>query len=282
MAITVKLDAFEGPLDLLLHLIDKNKIDIYDIPIVTITEQYLEYVQAMQREAQERARTAPEGEVSTEREMEVASEFMVMAATLLDIKTRMLLPPEEPEEGGEPEDPRAELVERLLEYKKYKFMALVLREQMEDTGDVIEREQNIPESVLAYRPPVDLDELLEGVTLDRLYQVFQDILKREKDRINPIGSKYGKVEKDTITLADQMLDIEKKVIRKRKMSFEEFLKDQPGRTRKVVSFLAILELIHYGKIRITQKEIFGDIMIESLEDENTVPEVFTLPADEEV
>ena len=274
MAIPVKLEVFEGPLDLLLHLIDKNKIDIYDIPIVTITEQYLEYVRAMVNAEEERESTA--------HEMEVTSEFMVMAATLLDIKCRMLLPPEEPEDEDGPEDPRAELVERLIEYKKYKFMALVLRDQMEETGVVIEREQNIPESVLAYRPPVDLDELLEGVTMDRLYAVFQDILKREKDKIDPIRSRFGKVEKDKISLADQMLDLERKVIKKRRMSFREFLKDQPGRTRKVVSFLAILELIHFGKIRVTQDGIFGDITIESLEDENTVPELFELPAEEAI
>ncbi len=264
MAIPVKLEVFEGPLDLLLHLIDKNKIDIYDIPIVTITEQYLAYVRQL-----------------SEKEMEIASEFMVMAATLIDIKCRMLLPPEEPgeEETG---DPREELVERLLEYKKYKFMALVLREQLEDAGEVIEREQNIPESVLAYRPPVDLDDLLKDVTLDKLYAVYLEVLKREKEKVNPVGSRFGKVEKDKISLADQMLDIEKKAIKKRRMSFREFLKDQPGRTRKVVSFLAILELIHYGKIRVTQEGIFEDIMIESLEDENTVPELLTLPAEEAI
>ena len=264
MAIPVKLEVFEGPLDLLLHLIDKNKIDIYDIPIVTITEQYLAYIRQLEND-----------------DMNVTSEFMVMAATLLDIKCRMLLPPDEPEEE-ETEDPRAELVQRLIEYKKYKFMALVLRDQMEETGVVIEREQNIPESVLAFRPPVDLDELLEGVTLDKLYSVFQDILKREKEKINPIGSKFGKIEKEKISLAEQMLTLEKRVIKKRKMSFREFLKDQPGKTRKVVSFLAILELIHFGRIRVTQDGIFGEIMIESLEDENTVPQLFELPEEEQI
>lgn len=263
MAIPVKLEVFEGPLDLLLHLIDKNKIDIYDIPIVEITEQYLSYIREMAHE-----------------DMDITSEFMVMAATLLDIKCRMLLPPDEPEEE-EPGDPRAELVERLLEYKKYKFMSIVLREQMEDAGVVLEREQNIPDTVLSYRPPVDLDELLSDVTLDKLYEVFQEVLRREKEKINPVGSKFSKVEKDKISLADQMLTLEKQVIKKRKMSFREFLKDQPGRTRKVVSFLAILELIHYGKIKVSQDGIFGEITIESLEDENTVPVPFELPAEEE-
>ena len=104
MAIPVKLEVFEGPLDLLLHLIDKNKVNIYDIPIVLITEQYMEYVNRMEK-----------------KDLNVVSEFLVMAATLLDIKSKMLLPKEVNEEGEE-EDPRAELVEKLLEYKMYKYI----------------------------------------------------------------------------------------------------------------------------------------------------------------
>lgn len=109
MGISVKLQVFEGPLDLLLHLIDKNKVNIYDIPIAMITEQYMEYVEQLKKE-----------------DLNVVSEFLVMAATLLDIKSRMLLPKEVDEEGNE-EDPRAELVEKLLEYKLYKAMAQELR-----------------------------------------------------------------------------------------------------------------------------------------------------------
>ena len=108
MAISVKLEVFEGPLDLLLHLIDKNKVDIYDIPIVEITEQYLDYIRQMET-----------------RDMNVMSEFLVMAATLIDIKCRMLLP-REVDEKGEEEDPRQELVQKLLEYKMYKYMSMEL------------------------------------------------------------------------------------------------------------------------------------------------------------
>ena len=118
MGIPVKLQVFEGPLDLLLHLIEKNKIDIYDIPIVEITNQYMEYIKAMQKE-----------------DLNIMSEFLVMAATLLDIKCRMLLPKEVNEEGEE-EDPRQELVEQLLEYKMYKFMSYELKDRELD-GDRI-------------------------------------------------------------------------------------------------------------------------------------------------
>ena len=118
MGIPVKLQVFEGPLDLLLHLIEKNKIDIYDIPIVEITSQYMEYIRQMERE-----------------DLNVMSEFLVMAATLLDIKCRMLLPKEINEEGEE-EDPRAELVEQLLQYKMYKYMSYELRDREMDSDRV--------------------------------------------------------------------------------------------------------------------------------------------------
>ena len=137
MEIPVKLPVFEGPLDLLLHLIDKNKINIYDIPIAEITDQYLDYIRQMDHE-----------------DMNVTSEFMVMAATLIDIKCRMLLP-KEINEAGEEEDPREELVQQLLEYKKYKYMSGELRARLAETGTVVCRKQDLPECVLAYRPPVD-------------------------------------------------------------------------------------------------------------------------------
>lgn len=116
MALLVKLEVFEGPLDLLLHLIEKNKVDIYDIPIVEITEQYLDYVRNMETE-----------------DMNVISEFLVMAATLIDIKCKMLLPKDETAEEEE-EDPRTELVQKLLEYKLYKYMSYELKDRQIDAG----------------------------------------------------------------------------------------------------------------------------------------------------
>ena len=142
MAISVKLEAFEGPLDLLLHLIEKNKIDIYDIPIVEITAQYLDYIRQMQRE-----------------DMNVMSEFLVMAATLIDIKCKMLLP-KEVNEDGEEEDPRAELVQKLLEYKMYKYMSYELKDRLSVSGKVLYKDPTIPEEVAKYEQPVDLEELV--------------------------------------------------------------------------------------------------------------------------
>ena len=150
MELTVKLQVFEGPLDLLLHLLDKNKVNIYDIPIVEITEQYMEYIREMKRQ-----------------DLEVLSEFLAMAATLVDIKSRMLLP-SNPDSEEEEEDPRAELVQQLLEYKMYKYMSYELRDRLGDAAGVYYRKQDLPEEVLQYTPPSDPQELLRGLTLERM------------------------------------------------------------------------------------------------------------------
>ena len=160
MAIPVKLEVFEGPLDLLLHLIEKNKVDIYDIPIVEITKQYLEYVKQL-----------PQDDLNT------VSEFMVMAATLLDIKCKMLLPKEVDEEGEE-EDPRAELVQKLLEYKMYKYMSYELKDMQMDGDKYFYKKPSIPDEVKNYRPPIDYDELIGGTTLASLNEIFANVMKR--------------------------------------------------------------------------------------------------------
>lgn len=250
MSLSVKLTAFEGPLDLLLHLIDKNKIDIYDIPIVEITDQYLEYIRDL-----------------SGFDMELASEFMVMAATLLDIKCRMLLPKEE-EEAEEEGDPRDELVRRLIEYKKYKYMSALLREKMDSTGISVAKEGTLPAEVQKYRPPVDTEALLDGVTLDRLMTVYREILRRQESKIDPVRSRFSRIEREPVSVGEQMRKLELRAIRERKLSFAGFLEDAKDRTDIVVSFLAVLELMHYGKIQITQESLFGEILIESLEEED--------------
>lgn len=155
MGIPVKLQVFEGPLDLLLHLIDKNKIDIYDIPIVEITNQYMEYIKAMEKE-----------------DLNVMSEFLVMAATLLDIKCKMLLP-KEVNEDGEEEDPRQELVEQLLEYKMYKYMSYELKDRELESERVMYKTPTIPQEVMEYEQPVNLDELLGDLTLQKLNHILK-------------------------------------------------------------------------------------------------------------
>ncbi len=245
MALSVKLEAFEGPLDLLLHLIEKNKIDIYDIPIVEITEQYLEYIRQMERE-----------------DMNVMSEFLVMAATLLDIKCRMLLPKEVNEEGEE-EDPRAELVQKLLEYKMYKYMSFELKDRQMDAEKNFFRAQTLPKEVAEYRQPIDYEELIGDMNLNRLHEIFKSMMKRQVDRIDPIRSNYGKIEKDEVSMEDKILYVEEYSRNHRSFSFRKLLSGQHSKMEIIVTFLVILEMMKTGKISIAQEEIFDDIIITS-------------------
>ncbi len=249
MAISYKLEKFEGPLDLLLHLIEKNKVDIYDIPIVEITRQYLEYVRQMGKE-----------------DLNIVSDFLVMAATLLDIKSRMLLPAETKEEGKE-EDPRAELVDRLLEYKKYKVMAQELADMEEQAQGLVCKKPTVPREVAKYEPPVDLDSLLDGLTLAKLQRIFDLVLRRQKDKLDPIRSNFGVIKREPVSLEARIHDVMGYARRYRRFSFRQLLEGQGDRLGIVVTFLAVLELMKIGKIYLTQKKLFDDMDIEILEKE---------------
>ena len=245
MGIPVKLQVFEGPLDLLLHLIDKNKIDIYDIPIVEITNQYMEYIKAMEKE-----------------DLNVMSEFLVMAATLLDIKCKMLLP-KEVNEDGEEEDPRQELVEQLLEYKMYKYMSYELKDRELESERVMYKTPTIPQEVMEYEQPVNLDELLEDLTLQKLNHIFKDVMKRQVDKIDPVRSKFGKIEKEEVTVSDKLVFVTDYAREHKKFSFRTLLTKQSSKTQIVVTFLVILEMMKAGKISIEQEQPFDDIVITS-------------------
>lgn len=243
MALEVKLEAFEGPLDLLLHLIDKNKVDIYDIPIVEITDQYLEYIHQMDQT-----------------DMNVMSEFLVMAATLLDIKCKMLLPIEVNEEGEE-EDPRAELVQKLLEYKMYKYMSFELRDRQMDAKRAYYKVPTIPPEVAAYKEPIDYGVLLQDVNLGKLHTIFQATLKRQVDKIDPIRSQFGKIEKDEVNIEEKSRYIEQYILAHTNFSFRKLLEKQHSKMEIIVAFLVVLELMKVGKIEVQQEDIFGDIII---------------------
>lgn len=261
MAPEIKLSAFEGPLDLLLHLIDKNKIDIFNIPIVQITDQYMEYIHAMDNE-----------------DLELMSEFLVMAATLLDIKCRMLLPAEVNEEGEE-EDPREELVQKLLEYKMYKSLSYDLKDRMDMASGLFFKEQQLPGEVLMYREPVDPQELLTGMTLKKLNEIFQSVLRRQENKVDPIRSRFGKIEKEEISLSDKLTEIQGYAKKNRRFSFRGLLHAQGSRTQLVVTFLSILELMKMGHVQANQDTLFGDITVEVMDDPDTWKD-FTEFADE--
>ena len=247
MAIPVKLQIFEGPRDLLLHLIEKNKVDIYDIPIVEITAQYLDYIKAMETE-----------------DMNVMSEFLVMAATLLEIKCRMLLPREVDEEGEEI-DPRAELVQKLLEYKMYKYMSYELKDRQVDAARTLFREKNLPKEVADYRPPVDLKALLGDADLAKLQSLFKMVMKRQEDKIDPVRSSFGNIEKDEVDMDAKTTYVEGFIRLHKTFSFRQLLEKQKSKMEIIVTFLVILEMMKMGKISIVQENTFDDIMITTKE-----------------
>ena len=244
MGISVKLEAFEGPLDLLLHLIDKNKVNIYDIPIADITEQYMEYVRKMQEE-----------------NLDIVSEFLVMAATLLEIKCRMLLPKEVDEEGNE-EDPRAELVEQLLEYKLFKAMAEELKGQQLDALKTYYRKPDIPEEVSGYTPPVDLNEVVGDVNLIKLNAIFADVMKRKEDKVDPVRSKFGKIEKEEVTMSEKLVDIKAFMMEHKSFGFRELLMKGASKVAVIVTFLVVLELMKTGFITVKQEGTCEEIYID--------------------
>ena len=243
----LKLEVFEGPLDLLLHLIEKNKFNIFDIPIVEITEQYLAYLDAMDEE-----------------DMDVMSEFLVMAATLISIKSKMLLPKEEPEEEEE-EEPRAELVKSLLEYKMYKYASFELKDMSIDAGNAYYKAATIPDEVKQVKEEVDPAELLQDVTMQKLNEIFKTLLRREIDRVDPVRSKFGTITREEIRLEDKMVEIRNEIKGLRSINFKTLLGSKRGKINLIVSFLAILELMKSGVLVIRQEEMFGDIIIDSLE-----------------
>ncbi len=251
MAISVKINVFEGPLDLLLHLIEKNKIDIYDIPIVEITDQYMEYIHGMETE-----------------DLGTMSEFLVMAATLLDIKCKMLLPREVNEEGQE-EDPREELVQKLLEYKMYKYMSYELKDKLDGAAGVFYKKATIPGEVLKYREPVDPKELLASLTLEKLNQIYKSILKKQEAKIDPIRSKFGTIEKEEVSLSDKMLEMKEYAAAHHRFSFRKLLEGQTSRIQVIVTFLSILELMKMGYIHVEQEALFDDIQVEVQENPET-------------
>ncbi|MBR5337728.1 MAG: segregation/condensation protein A [Lachnospiraceae bacterium] len=243
MSISVKLEAFDGPLDLLLHLIDKNKVNIFDIPIAEITEQYLEYINA-----------------SSEADMDIRSEFLVMAATLLDIKAKMLLPRQVDEEGEEI-DPRAELVEKLLEYKMYKYISYDLKDRYIDGSQVLYKESTVPQEILDYEEPVDLEQLLDGVTLTGLNNLFKSLIKRQAGRVDPVRSKFGTIEKEEFSVEEKTIFIEAYIKEHDTCMFTDLLTDGAGKTEIIVSFLVVLEMIKSGKVKVKQTELFDDIFL---------------------
>ncbi len=248
MPMEVKLQVFEGPLELLLFLIEKNKVDIYDIPIVLITDQYMEYLEQMK-----------------DRDMNTLSEFLVMASTLIDIKCRMLLP-RQPDEEGQETDPREELVQQLLEYKMYKHLAGELADRHVDAQRNLYKKKTIPEEVAEFIPPVDYSDLLDQVTLKRLREIFEAAMRRQEDKIDPIRAGFGRIEREEVSLEKKTGYIVGYLKSHKKMNFRDLLEKADSKQEVIVTFLVVLELMKVGAVDIRQEETFGEIEITGRED----------------
>ena len=235
MSYKVKLEVFEGPLDLLLYLIKKEEIDIYDIPIAKITDQYLEYLELMQL-----------------LDLNIAGEFLVMAATLMHIKSRLLLPPEVTEgEEQEESDPRAELVRRLLEYKKFKEAAQELQHMESTQKHFFSR---VGPGAEVKDAPVIKDEFFEASLFD-LISAFTKVLKDIPKET------FYKVIKDEFTVSEKIHDLLHILVEKNTMFFGDLFKSAKSKFEIITIFLALLELIKMKEVVIVQTTTFGDMEI---------------------
>lgn len=227
---TVQLEVFEGPLDLLLHLIRQQEIDIYDIPIATITDQYIRYLQMMK-----------------DLSITVAGEFLVMASTLIYIKSRLLLPEGPNVEGEEVvEDPREELVHQLLEHRKFKRAAQMLHGKESMEFSIWSRGESGYES--------DEQEIISANVFD-LVAAFHQIVERYKENI------VFEVSHEQVTVEEKIQEIRHLLALRKELQFSFFVQHKTSRLHLIVTFFALLELARLREVRLSQKKVFGDIRI---------------------
>lgn len=230
---SIKLPVFEGPLDLLLHLIKENKIDIYDIPIALITRQYLEYIGIMK-----------------ELNLDIAGEFLVMAATLIHIKSRMLLPVDEVLATEEQEDPRFELVQRLLEYQEFKEASLVLKEREDEWSKIFSRE------VLKE----DEDVQVEG-ELNLFDLSLFDLMGAFKKILDNAPAEVIEITRETLTVKDRISFMLERLENQDAVRFDDLFEGNMTRPHLIVTFIALLEILRLGLARAYQEKDFGSIWI---------------------
>lgn len=242
----VKLEIFEGPFDLLVYLIEKNKMSVCDISISEITTQYIDYISRMK-----------------DLDVELAQDFMVLAAELIQIKTRMLLPVEVAKDSEEPapEDPRTQLVHKIMEYKQFKEMAAFLAEQEELCSHIHSKPAEDLES-LAGEP----EEIIKG-SLSEFAQAFMQFIQK-KQRLEEMKRVYERIERQKMTMENRMLQVADVLREKKQTSFFELVKDDNTNFNKVITFMSVLELLRERSITAEQKKRYGDIIIRKAEETN--------------
>ena len=230
MSYKIKLDLFEGPLDLLLYLVKKDHLNVCDIPITQVTRQYLQYMELMRL-----------------LDLNIAGEFLVMAATLIHIKSKMLLPPEPKEDGQtEEDDPRNELVRKLLEYQKFKEAAGLLRQKELQRQNIWTRQAQVSS--------VDGERYFEASLFD-LLSAFSNALKEIPKEL------FYEIIKDEFTVEEKVHDLLHMLMNTASLSLSSLFGKAINQVEMVVTFLAILELIRLKEIVVAQKELFGDILV---------------------
>lgn len=245
MALNIKIENFEGPFDLLLHLIKKNEMDIYDIKIYDITTQYLKYLDGMK-----------------EIDLEITSQFIVTAATLLEIKSKMLLPKSnENEESEEEEDPRKELVSKLLEYKKFKLVANFLAEKEKKIGIVFQKK---PEIIEEKKENIDNKDILKDITILHLFNIYNQLITNYQNKMNTDNVIEKEIPLDKFKVEDKMVQISNEIINSKKVYFSKLMNKCSSKIEQVVTFLALLELIKIRTISVIQDGNFKEIYIEEI------------------
>ena len=233
----VQFEAFDGPLDLLLSLLARNEIDIYDIPIAEITDQYMEYLYE-----------------ADELNVELASEFIVVAAQLIEIKTKMMLPKEESGEEDQP-DPREELIQRLLEYKVFKKISNYMKQKEPDYQTLVEKD---PE----YFPELMEEKGMPDVTVEMLLKAIKAVYARHE--LKPEETFDYTIHREEISVEDMMLSIAERLEKEKTVSFFSIFEKHVNRYYIIAAFLAILELVKDGIVTLTQEDEYGDIAIERI------------------
>lgn len=243
----IKVADFEGPFDLLLHLIKKNKMDIYNVEIYKVTNQYLEYLNTRKV-----------------MDLEITSEFIVVAATLIEIKSKNLLPKVKVEEEENEEDIEIKLMERLIEYKRFKVVSEFFNDKYVSSGEVFSKKPEVIEEIKPEK--VDNDDIFKNITLLDLYNIYNKILENYREKQNKVNVVQKKIYVDKYKVEDKMEELLKKFNSVEVIEFNNLMKESSCKLETVVIFLALLELIKIRTIQVFQDENFSNILIKRRRD----------------
>ncbi|WP_368487806.1 segregation/condensation protein A [Clostridium sp. BJN0013] len=246
MPLNIKIENFQGPFDLLLHLIKKNKMNIYDIKIHDITEQYIQYINSMK-----------------DMDLEITSEFIVIAASLIEIKSKMLLPKPKLDEDVEDDekDPRKQLVDKLLQYRRFKVAAEFFKERSLNIGRMYGK---MPEIIEIKNKPENMEEVLKDINIEELYGIYKKLVDLYTSKLNKEDMVNKNITVDEFKLEDKMEYIMEVLENRRKIKFSTIIESCSFKIERIITFVALLELVKLRTISIMQYKNFSEIYIERI------------------